>query len=97
LIIDAAGNLYGTNQLGGTGAAACLSSAGGSSVSCGTAFELTPATGGSWTQTILHSFGSGPDGQIPYAGLIRDAAGNFYGTTYAGGAGQGGTVWEIKP
>ncbi len=97
LTIDAGGNLYGTNQLGGAGQAVCLTFAGGSSVSCGTVFQLTRTAGGGWTQTTLHSFGNGTDGQAPYAGLIRDAGGNFYGTTYGGGAGNGGTVFELKP
>ena len=47
----------------------------------GTVFELTPAAGGSWTEKVLHSFGSGTDGSNPYASLIFDAAGNLYGTT----------------
>ena len=68
LLFDAAGNLYGTTVGGGTYLA-------------GTAFELTPAGGGTWTEKVLHSFGNGTDGTSPYAGLIFDAAGNLYGTT----------------
>ena len=98
LIFDAAGNLYGTNQLGGAGTTICLWFGGGTeAASCGTVFKLTPAGGGTWTQTMLHSFGNGTDGQIPYAGVIRDAAGNLYGTTYSGGTYSGGTVFEVKP
>ncbi len=52
----------------------------------GTVFELTPAAGGSWIEKVLHSFSSGADGANPQAGLIFDAAGNLYGTTYVGGA-----------
>jgi uncharacterized repeat protein (TIGR03803 family) len=55
------------------------------------------SAGGSWTQTTLHSFGDGTDGQEPYAGLIRNTAGVFYGTTAWGGAHGGGTVFEIEP
>jgi hypothetical protein len=41
-------------------------------------------------ETVLHSF-TGPDGQLPFHGLIRDAAGNLYGTTVLGGASNSGT------
>jgi uncharacterized repeat protein (TIGR03803 family) len=83
VIFDAAGNLYGTTSLGGTYA-------------YGTVFELTPTIGGSWIETVLYSFGGGTDGDGPLAGLIFDAAGNLYGTTYSGGAFVSyGTVFEI--
>jgi uncharacterized repeat protein (TIGR03803 family) len=59
---------------------------------CGTVFQLSP-TG---EETILHSFTGGADGGAPYAGLIRDGAGNLYGTTQAGGASYG-TVFELTP
>jgi uncharacterized repeat protein (TIGR03803 family) len=83
LIFDAAGNLYGTTSGGGT--------YGG-----GTVFELTPAGGGSWTETVLHSFGNGTDGAEPYAGLVFDAVGNLYGTTLGGGTYNYGTVFELQ-
>ena len=89
LIFDTAGNIYGTTELGGI-------------YGLGTAFELSPRQGAGWTETVLHSFGNGTDGQNPYAALIFDAAGNLYGTTYQGGIhpcnGSGcGTVFEITP
>ena len=85
LIFDAAGNLYGTTNQGGT----YLS---------GTVFELTPAGGGVWTETVLHNFNdNGTDGAYPYAGLIFDGAGNLYGTTDGGGTYFGGTVFELTP
>src|ERR1035437_6510944 len=78
LIVDAAGNLYGTTSQGGTG-----SNCG--AFGCGTVFELTPAAGGGWTETVLYSFNyNGTDGAGPLAGLIFDAAGNLYGTTSYG-------------
>jgi|HubBroStandDraft_6_1064221.scaffolds.fasta_scaffold04124_3 uncharacterized repeat protein (TIGR03803 family) len=46
------------------------------------------------TFTVLHFF-SGGDGQFPYAGLVRDKAGNLYGTTLDGGAFNKGTVFKI--
>jgi len=98
LIFDAAGNLYGTNVYGGTGSTVCLWFGGGTkSASCGTVFKLSPVGDGTWTATTLHSFGNGTDGQVPYAGVIRDASGNLFGTTSSGGAYGGGTVFEIKP
>jgi uncharacterized repeat protein (TIGR03803 family) len=89
LIFDAAGNLYGTTSEGG----AYNSCSGG----CGTVFELTPAAGGTWTEKVLWSFGNGTDGANPQAGLIFDAAGNLYGTTYSKGSNGGGTVFELSP
>lgn len=98
LIFDSAGNVYGTNQYGGTGAIVCLTFGGGNEeASCGTAFKLTPNGDGSWTHTTLHNFGNGADGEVPYAGLIRDAEGNLYGTTSFGGGYGWGMVFEIKP
>lgn len=88
LVMDDAGNLYGTTKGGGNGA--------------GTVFELTPSIGGSWVETVLYNFCSQPgcaDGQSPSAGLIFDGAGNLYGTTLQGGLVQGccfGTVFELS-
>jgi hypothetical protein len=47
---------------------------------------------------VLHSFGNGGDGAIPYSAAILDRSGanDFYGTTYLGGANEWGTVYEIK-
>lgn len=72
LVFDKAGNLYGTTLVGGA-------------YNDGTAFEVSPSNG-SWTETVLHSFGQGSDGFLPYGGLVLDAAGNVYGTTNDGGA-----------
>jgi uncharacterized repeat protein (TIGR03803 family) len=90
LILDAKGNLYGTTLEGGGGAC---------SGGCGTIFRLDP-TG---KETVLYSFtGTGGDGKYPNGPLIRDAAGNFYGTTFGGGtsgtacSGYGcGTVFKL--
>ena len=50
------------------------------------------------TETILYSFGSQPnDGYYPQAGLVQGSDGNFYGTTFFGGANGGGTVFRISP
>ena len=84
LIFDADGNLYGTTELGGIH-------------DSGTVFELSPKEGGGWTGEVLHSFGHGNDGAYPYAGLIFDADGNLFGTTFGGGIHETGTVFELTP
>lgn len=87
LISDAAGNFYGTTNGSGS---PC-------DTDCGTAFELTPATGGGWNQIVLHNFIGGGDGRSPVGGLIFDQAGNLYGTTEFGGAEfDDGTVFELS-
>ena len=83
VIFDAAGNLYGTTYVGGAD-------------NFGTVFELSPNTDGSWTEKVLHSF-NGNDGRAPWDGVILDAAGNVYGTTYWGGTDNYGTVFELSP
>src|SRR5512143_4053969 len=65
VIFDPQGNLYGTSQFGGD-VTDCQ-------IGCGTIWELSPATGGGWTETVLHSF-TGADGANPFAELVRDAA-----------------------
>jgi len=95
LIFDATGNLYGTTSEGGN-LTACPSG-------CGTAFKLTPTSSGPWQETVLHSFNGKTDGANPHAGLIFDAAGYLYGTTYWGGAAPAcpvadcGTVFRLAP
>ena len=78
LIMDSAGNFYGTTY-------------GGGAYGTGTVFELTK----SGKEKVLYSFAGGSDGANPEASLATDAAGNFYGTTYAGGAYGAGTVFEL--
>ncbi len=86
LIADKAGNLYGTTPSGGSGE--CR---GG----CGTIFQLSPASGGRWTETVLYRFTGGSDGAFPNAGLIFDTAGNLYGTTIYGGSSDDGTIFQL--
>jgi len=84
LIFDGSGNLYGTTYSGGVNG-------------LGTAFELSPAGDGTWSETILHNFGAAGDGETPYSSLIFDASGNLYGTTEYGGTYNLGTVFELSP
>jgi uncharacterized repeat protein (TIGR03803 family) len=84
VIRDSAGNLYGTTNLGGS--QACNSG-------CGVVFKIDP----SGAETVLYSFTGGLDGFYPNGGLIQDAAGNLYGTTYFGGTIGDGTVFMLTP
>jgi uncharacterized repeat protein (TIGR03803 family) len=77
VILDSAGNLYGTTYSGGS----MRKCTGG----CGTVFELSPLSGGGWQETVLYAFNGGADGENPRAGLVFDAEGNLYGTTLQGG------------
>lgn len=58
----------------------------------GTIFKITAAG----TLTVLHSFTNGIDGSYPYANLIQGSDGNFYGTAFAGGNANGGTVFKVS-
>lgn len=82
LTIDKAGNLYGTTRLGGANG-------------MGVVYQLTPAKGGGWAETVLHSF-SGKDGEYPWADVTLDQQGNVYGTTIWGGSYGHGTVFELS-
>jgi uncharacterized repeat protein (TIGR03803 family) len=77
LVLDPEGNVYGTTAYGGDMKVECGFGPGG----CGVVFKVTPEG----HETVLHRFTGGKDGGQPMAGLIRDSAGNLYGTTYAGG------------
>ncbi|HEV2380969.1 MAG TPA: choice-of-anchor tandem repeat GloVer-containing protein [Terriglobia bacterium] len=94
LIRDGGGNLYGTTVAGGNGGD-CINYFGGG---CGVVFKLDP----SGNETVLYNFSGGADGAYPYAGLVRDAAGNLYGTTLYGGNTSScvdgcGAVFKVDP
>src|ERR1022692_4443146 len=59
------------------------------------AMGIAPAQAQTPSETVLHAFGSVPKGAYPYAGLIRDSAGNLYGTTYQGGKANAGVVYGV--
>lgn len=85
LIMDSAGNLYGMTASGGEH-------------DLGTAFELSPASGGGWTIKVLHAFGaSSTDGGEPLSGLTMDSSGNLYGATAYGGTGNFGVIFQLRP
>ncbi len=83
LVVDSSGNLYGTSQGGGANGK-------------GLVFELVNSSG-SYTFKTLYSFGNPPDAEAAYKGLARDASGNLFGTTYAAGTSNLGTVFEVSP
>ncbi len=99
LLFDNNGNLFGTTYLGGNVNSNCP-------YGCGTVFELSPNSNGTWTEIVRVRFSGTPDGSGPEAGLVQDVAGNLYGTTLTGGKnspycfgfGVGcGTVFKLSP
>lgn len=83
--MDGEGNIYGA--------------ADGGKLPYGIIFKLTRVAGGTgleWQETILYNFTGGADGDHPGGGVILDGAGNLYGTTIAGGTGNG-VVFELSP
>jgi uncharacterized repeat protein (TIGR03803 family) len=86
LVLDAEGNLYGTTESGGDLSYDC------SYVGCGVVFKVDK-TG---KETVLHTFNSlTEDGANPFGGVIRDEAGNLYGTTAYGGTNGAGTIFKL--
>jgi uncharacterized repeat protein (TIGR03803 family) len=85
---DPQGNLYGTTSRGGD--PTCDGGFG-----CGVVFKIDP----NGNETTLHTFTGGTDGESPNPDLIRDAAGNLYGTTFLGGdpTCHCGVVFKITP
>jgi uncharacterized repeat protein (TIGR03803 family) len=85
LLMDSSGNFYGTTYYDGAN-------------NLGSVYQLSPAAGGGWTERVLYSFRGGGDGQNSISTLVRDAAGNLYGTTSEGGAGCScGTIFKLAP
>ncbi|MGA8837068.1 MAG: choice-of-anchor tandem repeat GloVer-containing protein [Candidatus Sulfotelmatobacter sp.] len=88
LTLDSSGNLYGTTQ--------------GGKALYGTVYEVSPASGGTWTEQTLHTFTAGKnDGGYTNGNLVFDASGNLYGATYNGGSGCNanlcGVVYKLTP
>jgi uncharacterized repeat protein (TIGR03803 family) len=93
---DEAGNVYGTTE------------GGGDQSGNGIVFQLAPPgkNGGAWTETVLHQFAAGTDGNSPAGNLVFGKAGLLYGTTLIGGSNNPcgiyknpgcGTVFAIAP
>ncbi len=83
LILDAAGNLYGTTSYGGD-------------VYGGVVFKLARGGSGKWKETVLYSLVGAYEGGS-YAGVTFDKAGSLYGTTNGGSCFSGGTVFKLSP
>lgn len=81
LVRDSAGNFYGTTLAGGS-----------PTCQCGTVFKLSNSN----KETVLYRFRGGTDGAVPYASVIRDSAGNLYGTTSSGGYNNNGMVYKVN-
>jgi uncharacterized repeat protein (TIGR03803 family) len=84
LLVDSTGRLIGTTTTRGT-------SGGG-----GTVFRLSSTPSG-YSETTLHNFAGRQDGKYPDSGVIADATGALYGTTFQGGPGRHGTVFKLTP
>jgi hypothetical protein len=97
LLMDKAGNLYGTTRDGG-----------GIVGGYGVVFKLTPTAKGDWKESVIHAFPTPRyhDGELVMTGLIADPAGNFYGAAYVSGGKQEpdcgdfdgcGVVFKLSP
>jgi uncharacterized repeat protein (TIGR03803 family) len=82
LTMDAAGDLFGTTEAGGTNG-------------LGTVFGISKTATGYGPLTTLATFNGAGNGSFPFGGLVADAAGDLFGTTFQGGGANDGTVFEI--
>jgi len=83
VVVDSAGNVYGVGTRNGQHGR-------------GSVYKLS-RSGSGWTLNTIYSFLGGSDGAGPVGGLVLDEAGNLYGSTAAGGVGNGGTVFQLSP
>ena len=82
VVFDNAGNIYGESFSGGA-------------FGMGAVYKLSPAGGGTYTETTLYSFTGGDDGGNSMTDVAIDAAGDVYGATTFGGANSRGTVFKL--
>jgi uncharacterized repeat protein (TIGR03803 family) len=82
-VLASDGNFYGTGLNGGD-----------PTCRCGVVYKMTPKH----KVTVLHIFKGYPtDGYEPAGAIAQGNDGNFYGTTYAGGAYNQGAIFKITP
>ena len=74
-----------TNTLYGTATYGGVNTCGGSAYYCGSIWQLSHKAGGQVTSSTLYNFQTGVTGSLPVGGVVRDTAGNLYGTTSNGG------------
>ena len=84
IVINSHGTIYGVTQQGGTWDSGVL-------------YQVKPGTGGTFTETVLYSFGSNQDASTPNGPLVLDSTGNLYGVTSLGGAFNQGAVYKFIP
>ena len=84
LVLDPAGNLYGTTSEGGAGC------------SCGTIFRLS-LNNGQWTETVAYRFQGQPDGGFVYNGMVVGPGRTLYGATVHGGTANEGAIYTFTP
>ena len=84
VVLDAAGNLFGTTSSGGHKGRDCRAG-------CGVVNKLDA----SGIETVLYTFMGYPDAANSLSGVTFDSAGNLYGTTAHGGASGLGAVYEV--
>jgi len=84
LLVDSAGDIFGVTEIGGLHQA-------------GTAFKLVPGPNNTFSFSVIYQFKGSPDAGSPYGGLIADAQGDLFGTTYFGGTSGNGAVYELMP
>jgi uncharacterized repeat protein (TIGR03803 family) len=88
LVMDDAGNLYGTSGFGGDDP---FCNGNGNGEGCGVVFKISPRG----RMTVIHTFHGATDGAYPFGGLILDQTGNLYGTTWVGGTYDAGTIYKL--
>ena len=92
LVMDKAGNLYGTTNVGGL-QGGCNTS-GFAGYGCGVVFKLTHGKA-DWKESVLYTFTGSYDGGFPDAGVVLDKADNVYGSTSAYGVYGNGIVYKL--
>jgi uncharacterized repeat protein (TIGR03803 family) len=104
VILDSAGNLYGTALFGGDKKPQNCQAVGIYAAGCGVVFKLTPTAHGPWHETVLYTFTGGADGSEPWGNPVLDSSGNLYGMTNIGGANNScappygcGVVFKLTP
>jgi uncharacterized repeat protein (TIGR03803 family) len=98
VVVDAAGSVFGTTFVGGS-----FVEGTGCGEGCGAVFQLVPS-GSRYKESVIYNFQGSPDGAMPFAGLLPDGTGAFYGTTSSGGVAASsncpngcGTVFKLTP